>query len=158
MRASLGICRYQARFRGNICNIFHRIPEPNVNQNLNVFFTGHNICHDTGNGHNVGYVRGISNRGIGCATIATNYLDYSDFAIAEREKRIVATLAHEIGHLFQNLGTTLDHNTSNPPSNSSPYCIYGSYKDSDSSVYSNIKICSYCTSIVKNNASIYDHR
>ena len=139
----------------NISNILHEMFELSTSQNINVLFTGHNVCYN----HENSYIRGISSWPYGCAVIATNYSDYNDFTSnTEREKRIVSTIAHEIGHLFQNSSITLDHNVDNPPTNSSPYCIYGSYKDDVSSVYSNIEICNYCATRIRNNASIYNHR
>ena len=141
----------------NIYNMLYRIPEPNTNQNLALFLTGHQTCNEGGEDTDdscVSTVCGLAHRDSGRAIVTTNP------NMIDRVK-IPYVIAHEIGHLF---APDLDHYNNEqldiPPSNTgknqNPNCIWGEHKDNEG-VYDILKICTGCKNSILSNADRYNH-
>lgn len=137
----------------NAYNIFYRIPAPNTSQHLTLLLSGHNACQEgTGSAHSnapLGIAWLLSR---GSAVVFVNAYNGNGYNSGLIQK----TMAHEIGHWF---GVT-DHYGGDAPSTNeelgqSEYCIWGERRN-DLTVYEALKMCSYCESIVKQNANYYN--
>ena len=161
----------------NIYNMLDYAPVTDIEEKLNVFFTGHNVCSPKASPHDGGNIYGMAFYNEGVCMITVNKEDYSSLSFyldADcREKFIISTIAHEIGHFFQdpnpNPGNAyygLDHyghgngsdgSMPGPTGNQSNNCIFGGGMD-NYNIYNNLTMCPDCTAEIKSNAGRYNHQ
>ena len=152
----------------NLHNILARIPRPNTNLCLRILITGHDACEesdDLAQTCDPSSPYGIAYSTLGCAVIAINH----DNDVLP-EGMIIKTIAHEIGHFFQDPNPNpgqeyygLDHYDigevpgSNLDEDQEAECIWGEDKNK-SEIYGILRTCEGCTDEIKSNANRYNHQ
>ncbi len=142
----------------NLTNMLLRLPLPDTLENLSFLLTGHNVCRSQGNSTcDNSSIGGLTYQSLGIVAIATNYINFNNDSSID-EMFISSLICHELGHLFQYSGVTLDHSGSVTPQEinrgMSNNCIYGY---SRMTACATMTVCQYCSNIIKNNANLYNH-